>query len=102
MSRVTSHMSISLDGFVAGSRQTAHHPRGRGWRRVDHGRLDARHPVDVECTKSLPGPKGAYAMRRNTYGPIRGDWEGDWRGWWGDEPPYHAPVFVMTHYEREP
>jgi dihydrofolate reductase len=41
-------------------------------------------------------------MGRNMFGPIRGDWTGDWRGWWGDEPPYHAPVFVLTHYEHEP
>jgi dihydrofolate reductase len=41
-------------------------------------------------------------MGRNMFGPIRGEWEGDWRGWWGDDPPYHAPVFVLTHYEREP
>jgi dihydrofolate reductase len=41
-------------------------------------------------------------MGRNMFGPIRGEWEGDWRGWWGDEPPYHAPVFVLTHYEHEP
>jgi dihydrofolate reductase len=47
-------------------------------------------------------PKGAYVMGRNMFGPIRGEWSGDWRGWWGDDPPYHAPVFVLTHYEREP
>jgi dihydrofolate reductase len=47
-------------------------------------------------------PRGAYVMGRNMFGPIRGPWEGDWRGWWGDEPPYHAPVFVLTHYEHEP
>jgi dihydrofolate reductase len=41
-------------------------------------------------------------MGRNMFGPIRGEWEGDWRGWWGAEPPYHAPVFVLTHYARDP
>jgi dihydrofolate reductase len=41
-------------------------------------------------------------MGRNMFGPIRGEWEGDWRGWWGDDPPYHAPVFVLTHHAREP
>ena len=44
---------------------------------------------------------GAYIMGRNMFGPIRGEWAGDWRGWWGDEPPYHAPVFVLTHHPRE-
>jgi dihydrofolate reductase len=46
--------------------------------------------------------KGAYIMGRNMFGPVRGDWDRDWRGWWGDEPPYHAPVFVLTHYPHEP
>jgi dihydrofolate reductase len=41
-------------------------------------------------------------MGRNMFGPIRGEWDGDWRGWWGEEPPYHAPVFVLTHYARDP
>ena len=41
-------------------------------------------------------------MGRNMFGPIRGEWDGDWRGWWGDDPPYHAPVFVLTHHAREP
>ncbi len=45
---------------------------------------------------------GAYVMGRNMYGPIRGEWDDDWRGWWGDEPPYHAPVFVLTHYPHDP
>jgi dihydrofolate reductase len=46
-------------------------------------------------------PMGAYVMGRNMFGPIRGEWSEDWRGWWGDDPPYHAPVFVLTHYPRE-
>ena len=47
-------------------------------------------------------PRGAYVMGRNMFGPIRGAWDEDWRGWWGDEPPYHAPVFVLTHHARDP
>jgi dihydrofolate reductase len=43
----------------------------------------------------------AYVMGRNMFGPGRGDWDLDWKGWWGDEPPYHAPVFVLTHHPRE-
>jgi dihydrofolate reductase len=45
---------------------------------------------------------GAYIMGRNMFGPGRGGWDLEWKGWWGDEPPYHAPVFVLTHYPREP
>ena len=45
---------------------------------------------------------GAHIMGRNMFGPIRGEWEGDWRGWWGDEPPYHHPVFVLTNHPRPP
>jgi dihydrofolate reductase len=95
-------MSISLDGFVAGPDQSADNPLGIGGRDLHLWHLNPEDPVDVEFTKNLLAPKGAYVMGRNMFGPIRGDWEGDWRGWWGDEPPYHAPVFVMTHYEREP
>ena len=47
-------------------------------------------------------PRGAFVMGRNMFGPIRGAWREDWRGWWGDEPPYHAPVFVLTHYPHDP
>ena len=46
--------------------------------------------------------RGAYVMGRNMFGPVRGEWDSDWRGWWGDEPPYHAPVFVLTQRPREP
>jgi dihydrofolate reductase len=46
--------------------------------------------------------RGAYVMGRNMFGPVRGEWDEDWRGWWGDEPPYHAPVFVLTHHARDP
>lgn len=46
--------------------------------------------------------RSAYVMGRSMFGPIRGEWDEDWRGWWGDEPPYHAPVFVLTHHPHEP
>src|SRR3954447_9393285 len=102
MNRTTCHMSISLDGFVAGPDQSSDNPLGIGGMSLHRWHLDAQHPVDVAFTESLLAPKGAYVMGRNMFGPIRGDWDGDWRGWWGDDPPYHAPVFVLTHYEREP
>jgi dihydrofolate reductase len=61
-----------------------------------------RHPADEAAARSILEGNGAYIMGRNMFGPIRGEWEGDWRGWWGDDPPYHAPVFVLTHHAREP
>jgi dihydrofolate reductase len=97
-------MSISLDGFVAGPDQSADNPLGVGGRDLHlwHIDPDVANDVDKALTEELLTPKGAYVMGRNMFGPIRGEWSGDWRGWWGDEPPYHAPVFVLTHHEREP
>jgi dihydrofolate reductase len=104
MSKTTCHMSISLDGFVAGPDQSEDNPLGVGGREVHRWHLGEEPPTDVDkaLTAELLTPKGAYVMGRNMFGPIRGEWSGDWRGWWGDEPPYHAPVFVLTHYEHEP
>ena len=104
MADTTCHMSISLDGFVAGPDQSREHPLGSGVRLV--GALVAKVPaVELEAPlaeRRLLRPRGAYVMGRNMYGPIRGEWEEDWRGWWGPEPPYHAPVFVLTHHPHEP
>jgi dihydrofolate reductase len=103
MSHVTCHMSISLDGFVAGPDQSRENPLGvRGLELHEWHLGEVTHEADVRARDQLMRPRGAYVMGRNMFGPIRGDWDGDWRGWWGDEPPYHAPVFVLTHYAREP
>src|SRR6476660_8892152 len=105
MSKVTCHMSISLDGFVAGPDQSIDNPLGVLGRELHHWHLrddDEMDPADIAMRDSLLAPKGAYVMGRNMFGPIRGEWSGDWRGWWGDEPPYHAPVFVLTHHARGP
>ncbi|ART72378.1 5-amino-6-(5-phosphoribosylamino)uracil reductase [Mycobacterium dioxanotrophicus] len=106
MTFTTAHMSISLDGFVAGPDQSRDDPIGRGGMRLHRWHLEQpQHDVDARWTANLLRPRGAYVMGRNMFGPIRGDWETDgeqWRGWWGDEPPYHAPVFVLTHYEHDP
>jgi dihydrofolate reductase len=102
MTQITSHMSISLDGFVAGPDQSRENPLGIGGRRVHLWHLDSEEPVDLAARDHLLRPVGAYIMGRNMFGPIRGEWDEDWRGWWGDEPPYHAPVFVLTHHAREP
>ena len=101
---VTSHMSISLDGFVAGTDQSQEHPLGVGGHEVHRWHMaDPKHPVDEAFTQRLLGPRGAYIMGRNMFGPVRGEWgTSDWRGWWGPEPPYHAPVFVLTHYPHDP
>ena len=58
--------------------------------------------ADLIAQSWLMRPRGAYVMGRNMFGPIRGPWDEDWRGWWGDEPPYHAPVFVLTHHAHDP
>jgi dihydrofolate reductase len=59
------------------------------------------YEAGIPARDELLRPMGAYVMGRNMFGPIRGEWAGDWRGWWGDEPPYHAPVFVLTHHARD-
>src|SRR6516165_9513724 len=103
MTRTTCHMSVSLDGFVAGPDQSRDNPLGIGGLKLHHWHLDEPlHEADARARDELLRPRGAYVMGRNMFGPIRGDWDGDWRGWWGPEPPYHAPVFVLTHHAREP
>jgi dihydrofolate reductase len=101
---VTCHMSISLDGFVAGPHQSMENPLGVNGRSLHDWHLnEPKHAVDEAFTQRLLGPRGAYIMGRNMFGPVRGDWgDSDWRGWWGPEPPYHAPVFVLTHYPHDP
>jgi dihydrofolate reductase len=98
-------MSISLDGFVAGLEQSIDNPIGIGGMKLHewHFRAgDPGHEADTGPRDNLLAPKGAYVMGRNMFGPIRGDWDDQWRGWWGDEPPYHAPVFVLTHHPHDP
>ena len=58
--------------------------------------------ADAALTADLLRPRGAFVMGRNMSGSIRGEWDEDWRGWWGEEPPYHAPVFVLTHHPHDP
>ncbi|GGK87085.1 dihydrofolate reductase [Curtobacterium luteum] len=100
----TCHMSMSLDGFVAGPDQGRDHPLG-----VRGGELHTWHMPGVEvgdadrtAARWLMRPRGAYVMGRNMFGPVRGAWDEPWDGWWGPEPPYHAPVFVLTHHEHPP
>jgi dihydrofolate reductase len=102
MATVISHMSMSLDGFVAGPHQSQEHPLGIGGLAVHRWHIGTVDPADARWQEQLLDRGDAYVMGRNMFGPVRGPWQGDWRGWWGDEPPYHAPVFVLTHHEREP
>jgi dihydrofolate reductase len=99
--KVVCDISISADGFVAGPNQTADKPFGDG--PVD--RLHAwmfetpdENKAEIERIVSA----GAFVMGRNMFGPGRGQWDPKWTGWWGDDPPYHAPVFVLTHHPRPP
>jgi dihydrofolate reductase len=96
-------MSISLDGFVAGPGQSREHPLGLRGRELHGWHLDEPlHEGDARARDLLLRRRGAYVMGRNMFGPIRGAWDEDWRGWWGEEPPYHAPVFVLTHHAHDP
>ncbi len=105
MTQTTCHMSISLDGYVAGPAQDQENPIGVDGLRLHQWHFHAGEPgheADLGHRNELLKRRGAYVMGRNMFGPIRGDWDEDWRGWWGDEPPYHAPVFVLTHYPHAP
>lgn len=97
-------MSISLDGFVAGPKQSEEDPLGRRGKEIHRWHLgdDRENEANRTAAGWLMRPRGAYVMGRNMFGPIRGEWDEDWQGWWGPEPPYHAPVFVLTHHVREP
>jgi dihydrofolate reductase len=100
---VTAHMSISLDGFVAGPDQSQEDPIGRGGMALHQWHFDPVDALDQPFVDRLLGERGAYIMGRNMFGPVRGEWgDSEWSGWWGPEPPYHAPVFVLTHHQHEP
>jgi dihydrofolate reductase len=113
MTRVRSQISISLDGYVAGPNQTQEDPLGEGGERLhewavatdswqkQHGRDAGEHNADAEVIERDVENVGAYIMGRNMFGPA-GAWDGSWRGWWGDDPPFHTPVYVLTHHQREP
>ena len=114
MSKVVCQISISLDGFVAGPNQSLENPLGEGglrlhdwafatagWRRLE-GQEGGEDGVDSDVVDEVNQGIGAYIMGRNMFGGGRGAWDPDWKGWWGDNPPYHVPVYVLTHRPREP
>ncbi len=107
MTAVTCHVSISLDGFLAGPDQSLETPLGRGGERLHRWHIDPdaiARGADEAMRTDLLTSCGAVVMGRNMFGPVRGPWSSlpEWRGWWGEDPPYHAPVFVLTHWAREP
>lgn len=114
MSSVTCQISISLDGFVAGPNQSLQNPIGEGglrlhewvfgtasWR-AQQGLDGGAHSVDSEVAHEVAQNVGAYIMGRKMFGGGDGRWDETWTGWWGDDPPYHVPVFVLTHHPRKP
>ena len=104
MTDTTCHMSISLDGFVAGPDQSREDPLGKRGRELHGWHLgdDRANEADATAERRLLRRRGAYVMGRNMFGPIRGEWDEEWSGWWGPEPPYHAPVFVLSHHAHAP
>jgi dihydrofolate reductase len=102
MSKVTADMSISVDGFAAGPNQSLDKPFGDGLEgeQLHRWMFEEReqHLAELDAITAA----GAFIMGRNMFSPGRGEWDLDWKGWWGDDPPYHAPVFVLTHHPREP
>ena len=99
MPEVTANMMITLDGYATGEGQSRELPFGD----LDWDRLAAwmfEHRAENAEEIAAITTAGAYIMGRNMFGPDRGEWDLDWRGWWGANPPYHAPVFVLSHRPR--
>jgi dihydrofolate reductase len=97
-------MSISADGYVAGPRQSQDHPLGVGGEALHGWHLGPAkdHPANRQVVSDMMDGIGATIMGRNMFGPIRGEWgNSDWTGWWGDNPPYHCPVYVLTHHGHD-
>ena len=107
--------AISIDGYGAGPNQDLQNPLGmrgpalmewffptRMWRKM-HGQDDGESGIDNTIAEQGFAGIGAWILGRNMFGPVRGPWpDENWKGWWGDEPPYHTPVFVLTHHPRPP
>jgi dihydrofolate reductase len=109
-----SSFTISLDGYGAGPDQSVEEPLGvggedlHGWMvatrtfREMYGDVGGDTGIDDEFTSRGFENLGAWIMGRNMFGPVRGPWPDEsWKGWWGDSPPYHVPVFVLTHHARQ-
>ena len=115
MGKVRFAISTSLDGFLAGPEPSPEEPLGRGgmqlhewafgleaWRRP-HGLEGGERNASTSVVEESLANVGAYLMGRTMFGGGTGPWsEPRWNGWWGDDPPFHVPVFVLTHHTREP
>jgi dihydrofolate reductase len=101
MTKVTCDMAMSVDGFVAGMNQSEADPFGEGVGTRLHRWMFDEPEAHAAVLAAIDAPS-AYVMGRNMFGPGRGAWDLQWKGWWGDDPPYHAPVFVLSHHPREP
>jgi dihydrofolate reductase len=102
---ITCDMSISVDGFAAGPEQSLEHPFGRGPGERLHDAIHRSRSAEPEAHAGEYARlkrAAAFVMGRNMFDPGRGPHDPAWQGWWGDEPPYGAPVFVLTHHERAP
>jgi dihydrofolate reductase len=95
-------ITVSLDGFVAGEGMTEQRPFGDADPEVLHSWAFDEPELHRDERVYQIERAGAYIMGRNMFGPRGADYDRDWRGWWGEEPPFHAPVFVLTHRQREP
>jgi dihydrofolate reductase len=113
MNTLTCHISVSLDGFVAGANQTAKDPLGQGGERLHewafntdswrqrHGLEEGERTTSSDVIDEVSTGVGAVIMGRKMFAGA-GPWDESWRGWWGEDPPFHVPVFVLTHNKREP
>ncbi len=116
MGKVRFGVAISLDGFMAGPGQSVEHPLGAGgmrlhdwafalaaWRRMHVGLEGGVENASTQVVEEALANVGAFVMGRNMFGGQPGPWgDGSWRGWWGETPPFHAPVYVVTHHPRSP
>lgn len=114
MSRTIANISVSLDGFVAGPNPSVKVPLGEGGERLHewalstagwrepHGLGGGERNQDSDVADESVQGVGAYIMGRRMFGGGEGPWDPSWTGWWGEEPPFHVPVFVLTHHPREP
>jgi dihydrofolate reductase len=103
MGIVTCDLSISVDGCSAAANQSLEEPFGDGLgdAEVLHAWM-FEHAGDHQAERDAIVAAGAFVMGRNMFSPGRGEWDLEWTGWWGEDPPYHAPVFVLTHHARSP
>jgi dihydrofolate reductase len=116
MPKVKSQITISLDGYMAGPNQSEENPLGEGGEALHewafklasfnemHGRgSEGERGASDDVLRAALSDQGAVVMGRNMFGPIRGPWpDEEWKGWWGEDPPFHCPVYVLTHHPRDP